>query len=708
MNTPVETPKQVFVLDREHLFFVTITTFQIVVCVILWLVLLRGEHPKPPEQASYLIYFLALAPATFASWLAVSRCPGWRRSGLGKILPWLLVLAGSMTLLLVGKFVNIHRVVYYWFDPVPLRPFPFSAFRAVIGAMFGALLFVALTYLGSRFHQAHRVRHSLGMIAIWVVGIAILLGVFDPQLSLDTLAYSPYVGPAYAVRNGAVPMIDTFSQYGLNYLIFVPAFVWKQSFPMAAAIVSGLGVVMGLAYMSIVTRLSRNWLFVFVGGVFTVLSVQSAFFYNINYTPSVYAMRFLPSVLLVAALVRIPRSSAITVASGAALILCALWSFESLLYAILVYLVWLVVRGLGERRQVRQLLRDFSYVVLLVLLPHAVLTIVYLAAFGTPPRYDIYFQLIFGNFEGSYWYLLVENGVYAWVVFGLVYGCALAIAGYQSLTGVKDARWSAGLAALAALGVLHFYYYVARSTTPALVFLALPMMLLVLLACDWAVDALRARREAGLPILALPALGAGFALFVCMGTVLADRLYDPINQNSSNSMLLRACMLGGEPTLCSIRRMMQLVAGTDIVAGTYPHTQSGGALPENEPAFNLTQRFAIDGSRRVLIFGNDPVPVIFHSPRNVASRIIYPPHALGITYPSVDGLSRTLRTRALASLEGLRAGDILIRGKLPIYELDKQALSLIEGRWLLCSKEKIGTVEAFELVAPGEGECNAR
>lgn len=85
-------------------------------------------------------------------------------------------------------------------------------------------------------------------------------------------------------------------------------------------------------------------------------------------------------------------------------------------------------------------------------------------------------------------------------------------------------------------------------------------------------------------------------------------------------------------------------------------------------------RFAADRDRRVQLFGNDPIPVIFQ----------------------------------LASLEELRTGDIVMRGKLPTYPLDKQTLPLIEGRWSVCSKDKIGTAEAFELVPRGESGCSAR
>src|SRR2546427_6478504 len=54
----------------------------------------------------------------------------------------------------------------------------------------------------------------------YMVGVALLLLLFDIHITLDTLSYNPYIGPAVAVLHGAVPLRDVFSQYGLNYLVF--------------------------------------------------------------------------------------------------------------------------------------------------------------------------------------------------------------------------------------------------------------------------------------------------------------------------------------------------------------------------------------------------------------------------------------------------------------------------------------------------------
>jgi hypothetical protein len=698
-----------FYWSADQLFVGMASLAQLMVFGVISLIVLGDDHSKRQEQLAYVLFFAGVPPLSLACWVATRRLAA---SSLIKcVRPWfwtpVLTVAPAMALAL--GLVNIERVVYYSYDPIPRTP-PFSGLRFAAGALIGALFFAGFLVAALRPVRLRSPRVVATICAICAV--VLLLGLMDPYLMIDTLSYSPYVGPAFAVRNGAIPMIETFSQYGPNFLIFAAAFSFAQTFYMASAIIAILNTAMAMAFVYVATELGLNRLFGFAASIFIVWFVHAAFLYNESYTPSVFAMRFLPPVILVASLVRMPASRSITLASGAATLLCALWSFEAILWGFLIYVAWLVVRSVGERRPIAQTMRDVAGVLLLVLGPHLILTLIYLAVFHSPPRYDIYFELVFVHLAGNYWLMPIEAGVRAWILFGFVYGSALAYVGYRALAGSADMRRLAGIAALAVLGVLQFYYYVGRSATPLLVFISLPMMILVLMACDWAVDALRTRANLGLPILAAPVLAAALAWFGLMGGVFADRMSEPISRDLQTATLLRVCLPGGEPTLCSARRMLGLITGADVAKGDYPPTESGGSLSythsENEAEFTLVQRYARESGRRVLLFGTDPVPVIFHSPKDVASQIVYPPHAIGIVYPSVDGLSPALSARAIATLDGLRAGDIVIRGSLPIYDLDQKALQVIEGRWTLCLREKLATVAASELMGPGQGTCDAR
>jgi hypothetical protein len=696
--------------DADQLFIAMASLAQLVVFGIIALFVLGDGHSKQQEQLAYVLFFAAVPLLSLACWVATRHLAA--SALIRRVRPWwlrTLMLTVAPALALALGLVNIQRVLYYSYDPIP-RVAPFSAPRFALGALIGALIFAGLLLAVLRPVRLRSPRLMTAVCAIF--GVVLLLGLIDPYLMIDTLSYSPYVGPAFAVRNGAIPMLETFSQYGPNFLIFAAAFSFAQTFYMASAIVAFLNAAMAMAFVYIATELGLNRLFSFAASIIIVWFVHAAFLYNESYTPSVLAMRFLPPVLLVASLVRMLASRSITLASGAATLLCALWSFEAFSWGFLIYVAWLVVRGVGERRPVARTMRDVAGVLLLVLGPHLVLTLIYLAMFHSPPRYDIYFELVFVHLASNYWLMPVEAGVRAWILFGFVYGSALAYVGYRALAGFADMRRLAGISALAVLGVLQFYYYVGRSATPLLVFISLPMMMLVLLACDWAVGALRMRADSGLPILAAPVLAAALALFGLMGGVFADRMSEPISRDLQTATLLRVCLPGGDPALCSARRMLDLIRGADVAKGDYPPTESGGSLSythsENKAEFELVQRFAREPGRRVLLFGTDPVPVIFHSPKDVASQIIYPPHAIGIVYPSVDGLSPILSARAIASLDGLRAGDIVVRGSLPIYDLDQKALQVIESKWTLCPREKLATVTASELMMPGQGTCDAR
>ena len=333
--------------------------------------------------------------------------------------------------------------------------------------------------------------------------------------------------------------------------------------------------------------------------------------------------------------------------------------------------------------------------------------------FGSPPRYDIYFEMINANFHGDYWLKPVEAGIWTWILFGFVYATTLAFTGFQALSGGLDLRRLAGIAAVAAAGTLQFYYYVGRSATPILVFIALPMLLLFLLSCDWALSAWRQRRTVALPVLAPVVLVAGLVAFGYMGGALVDRFFEPISRDLPNATLLRACLFSkaGAP-VCSVKRMVGLIRGNDVRQGEYPSTESGGSLTythlENQSSYALIRRIAHEQKGRLFLFAADPVPIIFHSSPIDASRIAYPPLALGLVYPAVDGLSPTLRARALGVLGGAKAGDVVIRGSLPLSDLDTRGLMEIEKSWMLCPIDSLETVAAYKLQAKADDVCDDR
>ena len=647
-----------------------------------------GEgHSKQQEQLAYVVFFAAVPLLSLTAWVATRRLAASPLVSRFRPWFWMPVLTVAPALALALGLVNIQRVIYYSYDPIPRIP-PFSGLRFAAGALIGALFFAGFLLTALR---PVRLRSPRLVTAICTTfGGVLLLGLFDPYLMIDTLSYSPYVGPAFAMRNGAIPLLDTFSQYGPNFLVFAVAFSFAQTLYMASAIIAILNTAMAIAFVYIATKLGLNRFFSFAASIFVVWFVHAAFLYNESYTPSVFAMRFLPPVLLVASLVRMPADRSITLASAAAVLLCTLWSFEAFLWGFLIYLAWLVVRGVGERRPIARTVRDVVGVLLLVLGPHAVFMLIYLAMFHSPPRYDIYFELVFVHLAGNYWLMLVEAGMRAWILFGFVYGSALAYVGYTGVGGIcgyAQTRWHRGARRPRRFAILLLCwpfsdaassFHFAADDDAGADGMRLGHRRLGNAGRFGLADPRRAGAGGGVGLVRLHGRG------VCRSDVRADQPRPP-NRDVVSRLLARRrsqlvqCPAHAWPDQGGRCRQRRLSA--DKSGGSLSYTHS-----ENKAEFTLVQRYAGQPGRRVLLFGTDPVPVIFHSPKDVVSQIVYPPHAIGVVYPSVDGLSPTLSARAIASLDGLQAGDIVIRGNLPIYDLDQKALQVIESRSTVCAR----------------------
>ena len=308
------------------------------------------------------------------------------------------------------------------------------------------------------------------------------------------------------------------------------------------------------------------------------------------------------------------------------------------------------------------------------------------------------------------------------ILFNFFYASALGLAIHKALTvehfDYSKVQRSAGIGAIAVLGGLEFYYYVGRSATPILLFISFPLLLLLVLAIDWAVDSWR--RSESAPLLALPMSVLAVIILITMGGVSVDRFFRPISRDLSNSTILRACLSSHNREACNITRMLNLVSNADRQSWGYPVDEAGGSLsythPRNLAVYKLVQKYA-QQDRRIILLLTDPVPVIFYTPISDVAKIIYPPHSGGIVYPAVDGLSPTLTSRALAAIPNLRDGDILIRDDLPIYPLDEAILAQVERTWSLCEVASVAmtaqtSVRAYELqnlntsITHQQGDCH--
>src|SRR5207237_1347362 len=143
--------------------------------------------------------------------------------------------------------------------------------------------------------------------------------------------------------------------------------------------------------------------------------------------------------------------------------------------------------------------------------------------------------------------------VWALMGWGYALGLAYAVGRAQRRPGPDDST-AAGAAVVAAtclFGLGEFAYFVARSTTPLLMFVAWPLAILAL----WALDHALTERASGHGAVRVAMLVVTSGVLIVMCGVFADRFLRPPDPTASNSTLLRV-MLAGRPWLAEMRERL--------------------------------------------------------------------------------------------------------------------------------------------------------
>jgi hypothetical protein len=479
---------------RDEAVFLALASVLLSAFFVLLAMVLFDQERTPGRQLLAFIIFFAVGP------LLVAVCSAYllhiptqlriqrpRRVLVG--LWWLavsVVLAGVLQWCLQG----IEQALY------SDARVPLSNDRFITGIIVGAagvliasvLYAIGLMWLG--------LRHILLSIVTTVSVAAALLtaaALFDVHVFADTLSYVPYLGPATLVGSGHAPLQDVFSQYGLNYLLFTVAFHWlPYSMASAAALVSLVNVAYYVAFVSVAVKLSKHRVIVALVSIVILLFLSSTYFYNATRTPSVLGMRFLPPLLVTVAIcfLRLRPTAHFSVWSVLALALASLWSIEALCISGGVYAAYLVLANRFQRGAWRQVAIQLGLLAACLVTPHVLLSVVYLALGRGLPDYGTYLDLVLnaGTDPSANWTAVVDPAVHTWALFGWGYGLGLTYVVYRTRSAAPsdagEARVLAVLAGVCILGLGEFAYYVARSSTPLLSFLAWPLALLALVTLD--------------------------------------------------------------------------------------------------------------------------------------------------------------------------------------------------------------------------------
>ena len=439
-------------------------------------------------------------------------------------------------------------------------------------------------------------------------------------------------------------------------------------------------------------RTTRNRLLCFLLSVFVVLFLHAASLYNITYTPSVLAMRFLPPLLLLLALTYLPQGRRINAGTAVAIGLCAIWSLEALAFGGLAYVAYIFILGVADRRKGwKYPVLAMAWLVGVIVLPHVLLSVGYLVFLGTVPRYDIYWELLQSQSTGqANWMLPINPDIRTWMLFGFSYALGLAYAMFGAWRAKETGRDSASLAfigALCMLGIVQFSYYIGRSATPVLVFLAFPLAILFIYVLDRIWSSFPGASSGSNPYRIVGVLG--LIVLIGMGGVFADRFFRPISPMMSNSTILRSCLASWEARNCSLRKIVLNIRQKIQEPVGFPVNEAGGwsTNQENREAYGLIRKFQGDEAK-VLLFITDSAVVLFLTKKE---------NQLGFAHSMVDGLSPTLVARARRALDSISEGSVVIIGDTTRSQADQELLAELRKRWAFCWLESRETVTAYRL-----------
>ena len=662
----------------------------------------RATEDGLNQMIVYLVFFSAVP--LVAAWAihrgAIARRDGWAEH-LGRFLPLVILLYGLW---------GINRTLYHAdFEAIDLAGFGFSAWRFAGGLIVTAIL-LGLFWrlrLAARARAIPSPRVAAGLRVTFLA--LFTLSLFNTDIGHDSLSYDPYVGPASAVALGAIPMVDVFSQYGLNFLVLTAGLkVLPWSVYSLSLIVTVLNLVYYLLAALVCLRMGRDKSLTVVAAAFLTLFLVSAALYNSAYTPSAGAMRYLPSLLLLWTCCLLREGKAFSVWSALAMVISSLWSLEAMIFSAVTYGVYIGTIALRSRPlDFGLVIKRFIGVGALLLLPYVLLTVGYKIFLGRPPRYDIYLELVATQTTSSDWIVHVDPAIRTWVIFGFCYAMALAWAWFKSWQPAEASdrphNYYAVMAGTAALGIMQLSYYAGRGVTPVLVFIAFPLLILFVLFIDAFFVPAAAETDLRRGWHGRLAVGLMAGAVISCGGVIGDRFFREPFVLRSNGVLLRQWLSwppGGadQGLVRGIREKLRQPVGFVLPggAGVTDKNPSAWQLIPNSPttdqdiaAHALIRKWAGD-QEKVFVFSPDCAYVLFALRKT---------NALGLTHPMVDDRSALLRAKALRAAEGVTAGTIVMVGYLAARSIETDAWAYLQQHWQMEEIDESAGLKVYRLKA---------
>ena len=710
--------------ERDLALFVVGALLLAPACAAAQVFLVRPDFQSPRSKLaesancwSAVVLLLALSIVAIVVWVAGENADFWFRNAMRVVVAVAGLHLAGLTLAVVrpcdhrlavleslnSRMAQVAMLVFalfvagvllFWVDPsdrylsalvrlflappFAREPGRFGLGPASMLAVAGIAAVAALGWLeaalirrGSR--TLRRVR-----IAAHCVAVTVIIVFFDFSLAGDVAHYLANIGPALHLLSGGTLLVDTFSQYGPGpVLITLVGFqIGPVTFGTAQVTAQVLNIAFYGVWLVCLHRMTRWKLAGLLLGIFSIAFFLAGYirgYGNVNEAPSIVALRYLPTLLMVLALscLRPPQrhslfTALITFVAGA-------WSVETLVGTLGVHVAFLGLLGLRDRAIGRLLVDGVRAVVPAVVAGIAMMLAIRLRA-GTWPDLDIYLQYFFSYNPGAaYWSVVANPMFFGWLAMLLAVFVVLADAWTRvfnrtvRLTDMDDAAVYYRFVPMVALLMLQAAYFVGRSYPSALSMAVLPFCAIAIpAALAFTAAVMAARGPARLLALIPVAIGLWMLTFTFLSL---------FRQNSPYSLVLHECRDLGR---CSPAAIAQGFNQTLRVRPTLERVRR----PIDDGLFDVNGIVRDAVSMMTRWAGNEPNVTVLLG--RLLPQLEFTVSELALMYAGkwdrwprsltpTDELVPALAQRIIAAPVRLREGELVL------VRRDEAALGLIEG-----------------------------
>lgn len=535
-----------------------------------------------------------------------------------------------------------------------------------------------------------------GPAALIAAMLAVAYFYFDYKLDTDVLHFLTNAGPASQIMFAhSVPMVTAFSQYGpgpmlvtwLTFLVSSPSFG-------AANMLSQLNSILFYCVMLVCLfrmtpyRKAAMWLGFFAVGV--LLAGWWGGNGSLNNVPSSMGLRYLPNGILVLALSFLPKGRQLSVFVFLAVVLSALWSFETLGGSVAIFGLFTLMNSVRQRsigRLVRGLLLGVLVPVVTSLVLLSCLTFIWA---GALPDYLAYLQFArVYNMVSEFWSLDASGAFFGWVPVATTIMVVLTIAWLSAFDGNKPGKsfaWDVLISRFVPVAALCGFmssYFAGRSVDFTLIIAFLPLSVLLIPASLAVFDQAMSHNKQAIRIAVAP----GLAIFVAISFsfMALYRKDGPYSTAIVECLYRKNC----SPVALGTALTERLLLRPMLDQAANPNFFDTSGLTKD--AIALIERYSVDRPQIALFLGVHPT-TIWSVHTNAVLLLEHKGHRWPISYILSDELNPSLTRSILDADVHLEEGEpVFIRSdETRLGPLEAAIVAKIRSDARLCPMSPVG------------------